>query len=89
MAAVIVHKSDGPWLVMPCPKKSYCEVPVHRGPPSEDGPRGRVWQWEGPEDAPTIKPSIGCDFAPRCGQHRVITNGRWAGMLASAEAPKP
>lgn len=77
MSARIVFKEDGAWLSMPCPKRGVCEVPVHRGAAYEDAQRGRVWQWEGPEDAPTIKPSIGCDHAPRCGQHRVITNGEW------------
>lgn len=97
-SAVIVFKDDGPWLQMSCPKKTYCEVPVTKGPPIDGGPRGREWHWDGNVDAPTIKPSIGCDHSPRCGQHRVIENGGWdvnsrsadwgqRHLLAAAEAP--
>lgn len=73
----IEFRTDGPWLVMSCPKKAWCEVPIQHGKESESGPRGRVWGWDGNVDAPTITPSVGCDNAPRCGQHRVITNGKW------------
>ena len=75
--ACIVHRADGPWLSMQCPKFGRCEVPVTSGPACEDSVRGRLWHWEGDEMAPTVTPSVGCDVAPRCGQHRVITAGAW------------
>lgn len=75
--ARIEHRADGAWLIMPCPTKSWCEVPVSREPSHVDPVRGPVWRWDGNEQAPTIDPSIGCDTAPRCGQHRVVTAGRW------------
>lgn len=71
----IKQRADGPWLLMPCPKKSWCEVPVTLGEAYTDPIRGLVWGWNGNVERPTITPSIGCDIAPRCGQHRVITNG--------------
>lgn len=77
MKARIIQSPDGPELDMLCPKYGYCypRPPVHRAPPVDQSERGRVWQWIGPEDAPTIKPSVGCDS--KCGQHRVITDGKW------------
>ena len=75
--ARVEQREDGPWLVMTCPKWGFCKVPVSREPPNEDAVRGRVWQWVGSAESPTIVPSIGCDNAPRCGQHRVITEGTW------------
>lgn len=73
----VVHEPDGAWLLMQCPKFGVCRVPVSRLPAHDDPQRGRVWQWDGDELAPTIRPSVGCDDAPRCGQHRVITEGVW------------
>jgi hypothetical protein len=76
--AKIVQTEDGLALDMPCPRKiGYCNhrPPVHRGDSYVDEKRGRVWQWIGPEDAPTIRPSVGCDA--KCGQHRIITDGKF------------
>jgi hypothetical protein len=75
--ARIIHEADGPVLDMPCPRFGHCHPrpPVHREAPLDYSPRGRTWQWIGTEDAPTIRPSVGCDH--KCGQHRVITNGSW------------
>lgn len=73
----VVQEHDGAWLLMQCPKFGVCRVPVSRQPAHDDPQRGRVWQWEGDELAPTIRPSVGCDNAPRCGQHRVISAGAW------------
>lgn len=73
----IVQRADGPWLLMPCPNKAWCEVPLTTGPACDDPVRGRLWHWDGNSEAPSISPSIGCDNAPRCGQHRVITAGKW------------
>lgn len=71
-------RQDGPWLVMPCPKKAWCEVALTRGEAGDDEQRKqRVWHWDGNVEAPTVTPSIGCDHPPRCGQHRVITAGEW------------
>lgn len=76
-SARIIHETGGPVLDMPCPRYGYCypRPPVRREPAGEAPGVGRWWQWLGTEDAPTIKPSVGCDS--KCGQHRVITNGRW------------
>lgn len=73
----IERRADGAWLVMPCPKFGTCAVPVDLAPAHDDPVRGRVWQWDGNGEAPTIVPSVGCDAKPRCGQHRVITRGAW------------
>lgn len=75
---LVEKRTDGYWLTMPCNNKAWCEVPVTTGPACENDPeRGRVWHWDGNAEAPTITPSVGCDNAPRCGQHRVITAGKW------------
>jgi hypothetical protein len=80
--ARIIDTPDGPVLDMPCPKYGRCfPAPAVRREPAGDVPGvGRFWQWIGPADAPTITPSVGCDS--KCGQHRVITNGRWTGGAA-------
>lgn len=78
MSARIIQTDDGFALDMPCPKYGHCHPrpPVHRDPPQEaTATTLRTWQWVGPEDAPTIIPSVGCDA--KCGQHRTITNGKW------------
>lgn len=77
-SARIIETPDGYALDMPCPgKHGYCypRPPVRREPHGEAPGVGRWWQWIGPADAPTIRPSVGCDH--KCGQHRVIDGGKW------------
>lgn len=57
-------------LAMHCPKYGVCMIPIHTAEPVHP-----VWQWDGNWESPTIRPSIGCDNAPRCGAHRTITAG--------------
>lgn len=75
--ATVVHTPEGPVLDMPCTRYGRCypAPPVTRGPASDTGPRGRIWQWIGSEEEPTISPSVGCDA--KCGAHRTITNGSY------------
>lgn len=75
--ARVIETADGYVLDMPCPKYGRCypAPPVRRDPACDVPGVGRFWQWIGSADAPTIIPSVGCDS--KCGQHRVIREGRW------------
>ena len=55
-----------------CPKFRVCIIKVHRGEPDQSQ---ALWHWDGNEDEPTIRPSIGCDTPPRCGRHVTIIGG--------------
>ena len=55
-----------------CPKFGVCLIKVHQAPRDQST---ATWWWNGSYEAPTIRPSIGCDNAPRCGAHRTITDG--------------
>jgi len=76
-AATVKHDAKGAYLDMPCPRFGKCNPAprVHRAAHCEDAEHGRIWQWLGTEESPTIIPSVGCDN--KCGEHRVITNGEW------------
>ena len=77
--AKVTRSYDGRfWLAMPCPKYGRCpEIEVVRGPAQSQAGKRLLWGWDGNFDQPTIRPSVGCDQAPRCGAHRVITNGKF------------
>lgn len=71
---IIDFQGNGPGkLVMRCPVAyGECSVSLTRGDPDYVK---RIHGWDGNFDAPTIKPSIGCDIKPRCGWHGIITAG--------------
>lgn len=66
----------GVQFVQHCPKFGVCLVKIHQGPP--DAAKA-LWQWNGNWECPTIVPSIGCDHAPRCGQHVNVIDGQIIG----------
>ncbi len=56
-----------------CPNRNAeCFVRIQRGEPD---PANGKHGWDGDRTEPTIKPSIGCNQAPRCGWHGHITKG--------------
>jgi hypothetical protein len=55
-----------------CPKYGVCFIKIHQAPADQST---ATWCWDGNVERPTISPSIGCDAAPRCGRHDVITAG--------------
>lgn len=59
-------------LALWCPKYKVCLTRIHRAPADR---ASATWEWDGNIEKPTITPSIGCDDAPRCGRHSVISNG--------------
>jgi Family of unknown function (DUF6527) len=74
---------NGRWeIALYCPKYGTCRQKIHRAPAVADDPTGPVWEWDGRIETPTIKPSIGCDVSPRCGQHMVIIDGQVHGTIA-------
>ena len=60
-------------FAMYCPKFGVCLTKIHHGPPDAEN---AIWQWDGHWESPSIVPSIGCDLAPRCGQHTSVVAGR-------------
>lgn len=62
------------YLAMHCPKFDMCLIRIHQDAPDQ---ANAIWNWDGNEAEPTIVPSIGCDIAPRCGQHRTISRGNY------------
>jgi Family of unknown function (DUF6527) len=63
-------------FVMYCPRFGVCYTKIHRA--TADASLA-IWEWDGNFESPTIIPSIGCDIAPRCGQHVTIINGQIIG----------
>lgn len=62
----------GPLLWFRCPRdRYYCGVPITPSPPNS---RGCAWTQTGPDDAPTLSPSINCNGGG-CGWHGFIENG--------------
>ena len=68
--------AGGGFLSFICPKGRHCGVAVATDPKREPRPfglpQGKVWEWDGNSDKPTVKPSINCGG---CGWHGFITAG--------------
>ena len=65
-------------FAMHCRKFGVCLIRVHQAPPDE---ATATWQWDGNWEAPTIRPSIGCDGQLRCGSHRTVIRGVYEAPL--------
>ena len=52
-----------------CQNFGTCSVKIHTAPADV---LNSIWQWNGDYENPVIRPSIGCDVAPRCGKHITI-----------------
>jgi hypothetical protein len=52
-----------------CPKFGICDIQIHQKPADD---KKAIWNWNGNYEKPVIRPSIGCDVAPRCGKHVTI-----------------
>lgn len=57
-----------------CPKFGVCLIKIQVGEPNQ---ANAIWGWDGDIEHPTIKPSIGCDLAPRCGRHKTVVKGEF------------